>query len=186
MWWSCRAEDGGDVRVVEAGEDLGLPREPGEPIRICRERVGEDLQGDLAVKLGVGGLPDLAHAAHVVVPEAGADVQGHGCQGRTSGSYRRQDAAGRRRSAQAPSTQLEAAMAMITTPPSPVRRPPYGLRGCPRSDERHRGHSSPACPLSRPALIGRSATRDPQFTEKQAAGASGAYGVAPHIIAEGT
>ncbi len=34
------AVDGGAVRVVEAGEDLGLPLEPGEPIWICREGVG--------------------------------------------------------------------------------------------------------------------------------------------------
>ena len=43
----------------------------------------QDLQGDLAVELGVGGLPDLAHSAfaeesgHVVVAEAGAGGQGH-------------------------------------------------------------------------------------------------------------
>ena len=36
-----------------------------------REGVGEDLQGDLAVELGVGGLPDLAHAA---LAEEGGDV----------------------------------------------------------------------------------------------------------------
>ena len=77
------AVDGGDVRVVEAGEDLGLPREPGEPIWISREGVGEDLQGDLAIELRVGGLPDLAHPAlaeeggDVVVPEAGAGGQSH-------------------------------------------------------------------------------------------------------------
>jgi len=63
--------------MVEAGEDLRLSRESGEPVRVRREGVGEDLQRDLAVELGVGGLPDLAHAAlaqeggHVIVPEAG-------------------------------------------------------------------------------------------------------------------
>ncbi len=41
------AVDGGNVRVVETGEDLRLPREPGEPVRVRREVVGEDLQGDL-------------------------------------------------------------------------------------------------------------------------------------------
>ena len=72
-----------DVRVVQAGEDLGLPLEPGEPVGVSGEGVGEDLQRDLAVKLGVGGLPHLSHApladesGHVVVPEAGADGQGH-------------------------------------------------------------------------------------------------------------
>ena len=61
----------------------GLPREPGEPVRVSGEGVGEDLQGDLAVELGVGGLPDLSHPAFaeqggdVVVPEAGAGTEGH-------------------------------------------------------------------------------------------------------------
>ncbi len=50
------AVDGGNVRVVEAGEDLRLPLEPSEPIGIIRERVGQNLQRDLAVELGVGGL----------------------------------------------------------------------------------------------------------------------------------
>ena len=36
------AVDGGNVGVVEAGEDLRLPREPGEPVWISREGVGED------------------------------------------------------------------------------------------------------------------------------------------------
>ncbi len=49
------AVDGGDVGVVEAGEDLRLPLESSEPVRISREGVGEDLQRDLAVELGVGG-----------------------------------------------------------------------------------------------------------------------------------
>ena len=77
------AVDCGDVGLVEAGEDLRLPREPGETVRISREGVWEDLQRDLAVELGVGGLPDLAHAAlaeeggDVVVPEAGAGTQRH-------------------------------------------------------------------------------------------------------------
>ena len=46
--------------MVEAGENLRFPREPGEPIRIRREGVRESFQGDLAVELGVGRLPDLA------------------------------------------------------------------------------------------------------------------------------
>ena len=57
--------------MVEAGEDLGLPREPGEPVRIAGEGVRQDLQRDLAVELRVGGLPDLAHAA---LAEQGDDV----------------------------------------------------------------------------------------------------------------
>ena len=52
-----------DVGMVEAGEDLSLPLEPGEPIRVAGEGIGQDLQGDIAVELRVGGLPDLAHPA---------------------------------------------------------------------------------------------------------------------------
>ncbi len=38
------AVDGRDVRVVEAGEDLRLPREPGETVRVSREGVRQDFQ----------------------------------------------------------------------------------------------------------------------------------------------
>ncbi len=37
------AVDGGNVGVVEAGENLRLPFEPGQPVRIRCESVGEDL-----------------------------------------------------------------------------------------------------------------------------------------------
>jgi len=89
------AVDGGDVRVVEAGEDLRFPLEPREPIRVSREGVGQDLQRDLAVELRVGGLPDLSHAAlaqeggDVVVPEAGAGSEGHGLLGPDGPFYAR-------------------------------------------------------------------------------------------------
>ncbi len=68
--------------------------------RICASRVnrasrsgslakasGKDLQRDLAVELGVGGLPDLAHAAlaeeggDVVVADRGAGAEGHELSG---------------------------------------------------------------------------------------------------------
>ena len=54
---------------------------PGEAIRITPERVREDLRRDLSPKLGVGGLPDLTHAAlaeqrgDVVVAEARAGAE---------------------------------------------------------------------------------------------------------------
>ena len=69
--------------MIEGRQDLRLPREPGQAVRVRREGVGQDLQRDLAVELGVGGLPDLAHAAfpeeggHVVVAEADAGAEGH-------------------------------------------------------------------------------------------------------------
>ena len=68
---------------LRLARDLRFPLEPGEAIWIRREGVGQDLQGDLAAQLRVGGLPDLAHAAlaekggHVVVVEAGAGSEWH-------------------------------------------------------------------------------------------------------------
>ena len=65
-----------DVGVVEAGQHLRFPLEPRKSIRIIGEGVRQNLQGDLAVELGVGGLPDLPHPAfaneggHVVAPYA--------------------------------------------------------------------------------------------------------------------
>ena len=38
------AVDGRNARVVEAGEDLGLPLEPRQPFRVSRECFGEDLE----------------------------------------------------------------------------------------------------------------------------------------------
>jgi len=77
------AVDGGDVGVVETSENLRLPREPGEAVRVSRERIWQDLQRYPAVELGVGGLLDLSHAAlaeegrHVVVPEAHTGTERH-------------------------------------------------------------------------------------------------------------
>ena len=57
---------------------------PCQPLRVRRERFGEDLERHLPLELRISRLIDLAHAAladeggHVVMPEAGADFQGHG------------------------------------------------------------------------------------------------------------
>ena len=73
--------NGGNVRVVQAGEDVRLTLEAGEPITIGSERLGQkDLQRDLAVQRGVSGLIDLSHPPFTdeggdgVMPESGADV----------------------------------------------------------------------------------------------------------------
>ena len=73
------AVDGGDAGVVEAGEDLRFPLEPGEPIGVLGKGVRQNLERHLAVELGVSRLPDLSHTAFAeeggdrVVAEAGAD-----------------------------------------------------------------------------------------------------------------
>ena len=55
--------DGGDVRVVERREYLGLALEPHEPIRVGGEGLGQHLERDVAIELRVAGAVDLAHAA---------------------------------------------------------------------------------------------------------------------------
>src|SRR6516165_4838682 len=61
-----------------------LAREPRQPVRIVREVVRQDLDGDFAVELGIRGAPDDAHAAlaelrfNPVVPERMTDCRiGH-------------------------------------------------------------------------------------------------------------
>ena len=53
--------DGRNAWMVEAGENLRFSLEPSEPIRIAGKRLRQDLQRDLAVQRGIGGLIDLAH-----------------------------------------------------------------------------------------------------------------------------
>ena len=75
--------DLGNVGVVEAGKNLCLPSEPGEPVRIAGEGVREDLQGDLAVQLCVASAQDDAHPAgteftgHFERSQSVAGAQGH-------------------------------------------------------------------------------------------------------------
>jgi hypothetical protein len=72
-----------DAGMVECGEHLRLASKPGEPIGIVCEGVGQNLQRDIAVELGVSGTPDLAHAAGTELggdfarAEAGAGREGH-------------------------------------------------------------------------------------------------------------
>jgi hypothetical protein len=49
--------------MVERGERLSLPFEPGMPIRIISQQIGQDLEGDVAIELRVARAVDLAHAA---------------------------------------------------------------------------------------------------------------------------
>src|SRR4029078_9371951 len=59
-----------DVRMVQRCEDLRLPLEAGEAIRIVGEGIGEDFQRDVAIQLCVAGAIHLAHAART---EGGED-----------------------------------------------------------------------------------------------------------------
>jgi hypothetical protein len=51
------------VRVIQRGKNLGFAAETRESLRVVGERVGQDLQGDVATELCVAGAIDLAHAA---------------------------------------------------------------------------------------------------------------------------
>ena len=78
------AVDGGDVGVVERGEDLRLALETSEPLGIARHIGGQHLDRHLAVELGVGRPVDLAHSARaegrddLVRAEPHATRQAHG------------------------------------------------------------------------------------------------------------
>ena len=57
------AVDVRDVRVVQGCEGLGFSREPGQPVRIVRKRVREDLERDIAIQPDIARAIDLSHAA---------------------------------------------------------------------------------------------------------------------------
>ena len=54
--------DRGDVGMVQRGEHLGLALEPGETLRIRRDRFRQNLDRDGALQVGVGGPIHLSHA----------------------------------------------------------------------------------------------------------------------------
>jgi hypothetical protein len=70
------AVDGGDVGVIQGGEDLRLAAEAGDALRVQREGRGQHLERDLAAELRVARAQHLAHAAraerrdHVVTADS--------------------------------------------------------------------------------------------------------------------
>ena len=77
------AVDVSDVRMVQRGQRLRLALETRKAIRIVRERLGQDLDRDVAIELGITRPIDFAHAAHAdlrgdfVGADAGAWAEGH-------------------------------------------------------------------------------------------------------------
>jgi len=57
------AMDVRDVGVVERGEDLCLPLESSEALRIVREERREDFDSDVAIQTRITGAIDLPHPA---------------------------------------------------------------------------------------------------------------------------
>ena len=78
-----QAIDRPDVRVIEGRQHLRLPPEARQALGIRAVELGQDLQRDVAVELGVARPIDLAHAARaegrldLVGAEAGAGGEGH-------------------------------------------------------------------------------------------------------------
>jgi hypothetical protein len=52
-----------DVRMVQAGDRLGLALEPPLQVGIGRDVCGEDFDGDGAVQAGIAGFVDFAHSS---------------------------------------------------------------------------------------------------------------------------
>ena len=55
--------DGGDVGVIQSGQDLGLAVKTRDAIPIPGKGLRQDLDGHLTVEFGIGGAIDLTHAA---------------------------------------------------------------------------------------------------------------------------
>ena len=72
-----------DARMIEGGEDLRFALKPYESLGITGDRRWQHLDSDRTLQVGVGGLVDLAHAAHAdlgddfIRAEAGTRSQGH-------------------------------------------------------------------------------------------------------------
>ena len=81
------AADGGNVRVIQRGEDLGFALEAREPFRIGGNRGRQNLDRDLTFQLGVCRPKHLPHPAfpnlggHFIRAETGA-----GREAQTSGN----------------------------------------------------------------------------------------------------
>ena len=56
------AVDVRDERMIQRGEHARLALEPRQPVRIVNDRIGKDLDRDLAVEARIAGAIDLAHA----------------------------------------------------------------------------------------------------------------------------
>ncbi len=54
---------GGNVRMIQRGQDLGLPLEPGQPLSILGESLRENLDGDFALQSGVLGPVHFTHTS---------------------------------------------------------------------------------------------------------------------------
>jgi len=72
-----------DVGIVQGGEHFGFALEPGETLRIAGDRRRQDLNGDLAFEVRIGGAIQLTHTTDAerrgdfVGAEAPARIERH-------------------------------------------------------------------------------------------------------------
>ena len=78
------AVDGRDVRMVQRREHFRFALESGEPLSVAGHRRRQDLQGDLAFQLRVGGAVDLAHSAYA---DLGGDLIGTEARAGSEGQW---------------------------------------------------------------------------------------------------
>jgi hypothetical protein len=75
-----------DSRVLDGGERPGLSLQPFQSRPVVRERLGKDLEGDVATETMIPGAIDLPHPPHsqqrdnFVVSESNARAQCHVCR----------------------------------------------------------------------------------------------------------
>ena len=74
-----QAEDPGDVRVIERGQNFSLPLKADQPLLVIGKTLRQHLDGHVPVQLGVSGSEDFSHTAlaklgrDFVVGEGGVD-----------------------------------------------------------------------------------------------------------------
>ena len=76
--------------MIQRGQGLGFAREPRQAVGIVRERLGQDLDRDVTVQLGVARTEHLAHAAFADLGRDFVDAEtSAGCERQVVGLYRR-------------------------------------------------------------------------------------------------
>ena len=85
-----------DVGMVQRGQGLGFTQEAREPLGVVRERLGQDLDRDITIELGIPRPVDFAHAPAADRLDELEDAEARaGGEGQTVELYGRSDRAER-------------------------------------------------------------------------------------------
>ena len=80
--------------MVQRGQRLGFTQEAREPLRVVRERLGQDLDRDIPIELGIARPIDFAHASATDRLDQLEDAEvGAGGEGQVAELYGRSDCA---------------------------------------------------------------------------------------------